>query len=116
MPKAKPDQVIVHRLELQEHEREALDMMSASYTARNISRAVNNLVSPLTQCTIAGAVTASAIVAALIGAKALADEGVTKEDVAPFIFGLGPGIWANVDWSSLASKIQTNLADYPRTL
>jgi hypothetical protein len=112
--------VIVHRLELQEHEREALDMMAASYTARNISRAVNNLVSPLTQCTIAGAVTASAIVTAIIGAKALVDEDVTfqsaQEGVLPFIFGLGPGIWANVDWSSLASKIQTNLADYPRTL
>jgi len=54
MPKRKPDKVIVHRIELQEHERDALDMMSASYTARNITASVGNLVTPILGASAAG--------------------------------------------------------------
>ena len=36
MPKAKPDQVIVHRIELQEKEREALDAYMTGQTLKNV--------------------------------------------------------------------------------
>lgn len=36
MPKAKPDQVVVHRIELQEKEREMLEAVAMAHTARNI--------------------------------------------------------------------------------
>ena len=115
-PKAKATQVITHRIELQTKERENLDMVAASITARNVTASVGNLLTPFTQCTIAGAITATTILGGLIGAKVLADEGVTPGDVAPFIFGIIPGIAAKVDWSSVLDKIQTNLEEYPRYL
>ena len=40
MPKAKPSQVIVHRIEFQEKEREALEALV-------ISKSINNIVSPV---------------------------------------------------------------------
>ena len=54
MPKRKPDQVIVHRIELQEHEREALDMVAASITARNVTASIGNLVTPILGASAAG--------------------------------------------------------------
>jgi len=36
MPKAKPTQVIVHRIELQEKERDALDALVAGQTVKNV--------------------------------------------------------------------------------
>jgi len=37
MPKAKPDQVVVHRIELQEKEREALEALVAGQTVKNVA-------------------------------------------------------------------------------
>ena len=116
MPKRKPDQVIVHRIELQEKERDSLELLVGSLATRNLTASVGNLLLPFTQCTIAGAITATTILGGLIGAKALADEGITQENVAPFIFGIIPGIAKNVDWGSLVEKIKTNLEEYPRYL
>ncbi len=44
MPKRKPDEVIVHRIELQQTEREALEMAAASYSFRNIANPIINLI------------------------------------------------------------------------
>ena len=63
MPKRKPDKVIVHRIELQEHERDALDMMSASYTARNITASVGNLITPVLSASAAGVAAALGLLA-----------------------------------------------------
>jgi len=60
MPKAKSDRVVTHRIELQEHERETLDMVAASITARNVTASVGNLISPILQASGAG-------VAAMLG-------------------------------------------------
>ena len=48
MPKAAPTQVIVHRIELQETERAMLEAAVASYSVRNVSKAVFNLTSDVT--------------------------------------------------------------------
>lgn len=46
MPKRKPDQVIVHRIELQEHERDALDMIAATTSVRNLGQGVGAVLAP----------------------------------------------------------------------
>jgi len=66
MPKAKPDQVIVHRFELQTKEREALEMVAASTTIRNIGQGVGSALLPF-----------SHVISALAAAY-IAKEGVEK--------------------------------------
>ena len=56
MPKAKPDQVIVHRIELQETEREALDTLVASNAVRNVGAAVGSIINPILGASVAGLV------------------------------------------------------------
>jgi len=47
MPKAKPSQVIVHRIELQEKERELLEKYMEAKTAEGYAKAVNNAMIPV---------------------------------------------------------------------
>jgi len=63
MPKAKATQVITHRIELQTKEREAFDMMAASYTARNVTASVGNLITPVLSATGAGVAAALGLLA-----------------------------------------------------
>ena len=92
MPKAKADQVVIHRIEFQEHERELLDMLAMSVTANNVTESVGNLLKPFTQCTLAGA----SMAMAFLGAAAIAVEaekhGIEQEDIPPFFFGIIPGV------------------------
>jgi len=53
-PKLKPEKVILHRFELQQTERDALEMVAASITARNVTQSVNNLISPVLSASAAG--------------------------------------------------------------
>lgn len=48
MPKAKPDQVIVHRIELQESERRIVEQVAAGYTMRNVTKSIFNVTSDMT--------------------------------------------------------------------
>lgn len=45
-PKLKPEKVILHRFELQQTERDALEMIAASITARNVSESLENITKP----------------------------------------------------------------------
>jgi len=63
MPKAKATQVITHRIELQTHERQSFDMMAASYTARNVTASVGNLITPLLSASAAGVAAALGLLA-----------------------------------------------------
>ena len=47
MPKAKPTQVIVHRIELQEKERELFDNVMKAQEAKSYATAVNKMVVPV---------------------------------------------------------------------
>lgn len=101
MPKAKPDKIVVHRIELQQTEREALEMMAASYAARNVTQSVSNLLSPFTMITASGLALGGLAWAALMHWKAndieramARGEEVSTED---FLFtwfenAWGPGI------------------------
>ena len=44
MPKSKPNQIIVHRVELQSKEREYAEALVASKTVNNIANSINGLV------------------------------------------------------------------------
>ena len=48
MPKSKPDQVIIHRIEFQDTEREILSLLGGSLAAQNLSKSVYNLTSDVT--------------------------------------------------------------------
>lgn len=48
MPKSAPDQVIIHRIEFQETERDLLRWAMGAYTFRNTTRGVFNLTSDVT--------------------------------------------------------------------
>jgi hypothetical protein len=69
-PKAKSDQVITHRIEFQETERDALEMVAASITARNVTQSVTNLtkgvgnlIDPVLSASFAGVAAALGIIA-----------------------------------------------------
>jgi hypothetical protein len=132
-PKAKADQVITHRIEFQETEREALNLVATSIAARNVSqtacnltKSVNNLLTPFTQASLAGATFAVTIwglfVVAQEGKKAgiigADDSGapITPEDIPPFFFGLIPGSVAygirHIKWDNLSSEFDRRMRDY----
>ena len=46
MPKSKPSQVIVHRVELQEKERELAEMYFTARTLENVTKSADNLLKP----------------------------------------------------------------------
>ena len=52
MPKSKPTQVIVHRIELQESERRILEQVASGYTFRNVSKGIFNITSDMTTVVI----------------------------------------------------------------
>ena len=62
-PKAKADQVIVHRIELQETERDALEMFIASNAAKNVGDGLGSIISAFTQATIPGTILWGSIIA-----------------------------------------------------
>ena len=62
-PKKKSDHVQVHRIELQETEREQLEMIAASMTARNVTASVGNLIDPILSASVAGVAAALGLLA-----------------------------------------------------
>ena len=60
-PKSKPTETVLHRLELQTAERDVLEMVAASITARNVTasaenltKGVGNLITPILGASVAG--------------------------------------------------------------
>jgi len=97
-PKSKPTETVLHRIELQQTERDALEMVAASITARNLTQSLNNLVTPITQGSTAGV--AWAIV--ILGGAALTLSEKAREYVkdegkgALWQTALGP-VWGTID-------------------
>jgi len=114
-PKLKPEKVILHRFELQQTERDTLEMVAASITARNVTTSINSLITPFTQASVAGI----SFALALVGAVGLAAEaqkvGVTKEDVAPYLFGIIPGSLAygirHINWNNVQNEFDKRMRD-----
>jgi hypothetical protein len=74
MPKAKADSVVIHRIEFQDKEREALEMMAASYSAKNIMEGTSSLIGSFTTASIAGTVLFGSVIAAI---------GIELESMSP---------------------------------
>ena len=116
MPKAKADQVIVHRIELQETERDALEMIAASITARNVSTSINNVITPFTQASVAGIAFAISILGAFGVAKEAHKAGIEPSDVLPFAGGIIPGSVAygirHINWQNVQNEFDKRMRDY----
>lgn len=65
MPKAKADQVIVHRIELQETERDALDIFIASNAAKNVGDGLGSIISAFTRASLPGTILWGSVIAFL---------------------------------------------------
>lgn len=125
-PKSKPTETILHRIEFQQSERDALEMVAASITARNVTQSVSNLISPFTQASIAG-MTFAITIAALVG---IVDEGkkngffgtddsgapISPEDLPPFFFGIIPGSVVygirHINWTNLSNEFDNRIRNY----
>jgi hypothetical protein len=70
MPKAKPDSLRAIRLELQESERETLDLVAGSLAIRNTLNGVGSLIRPITQMTPTGAIAIASMFAIYLDSKA----------------------------------------------
>lgn len=81
MPRAKSDVHHTYRIELQQTERESLELLTASLAARNLSAAVGNILTPFTTATVAGMGWTIAILAALHGIKEAEDAQKPKIDL-----------------------------------
>lgn len=105
MPKAKADMVTTHRIEFQQTEREALEMVAASITARNATQSVanltkgfGNLIDPILSASVAGVACALGILAwyemqdrETVGPpKPPVDSGYTEWDQVPGVVWGGP--------------------------
>jgi len=80
MPKAKPDQVVIHRIEFQEREREMLEMIAASITAKNIAGTTEALLNPFLSMTVTSGVIFGATLGTLAAWAGL-DQGSIGGDV-----------------------------------
>ena len=65
MARAKPDKVVVHRIELQDTERAALEAATMAYVVGKSGSGIGSVVSAFTQMTPAGAIMWGSIVALL---------------------------------------------------
>ena len=66
MPKAKPDQVIIHRIELQEREREMLDSFIMTMNVKNLGSGLGAIIGSLSNASIAGTILLGSVWAAIM--------------------------------------------------
>jgi len=115
-PKSKPTETVLHRIELQQTERDALEMVAASITARNVTTSINSLITPFTQASVAGIGFALALVGAFGVAQEATKLGVEAEDVPPFFFGILPGSLVygirNINWQDVQNNFDKRMRDY----
>ena len=98
MPKTKPDQVIIHRIEFQETERDLLKTALTAYSFRNATKGIFNLTSDLTTVILL------IILVEYVTKKTILD------DVLLNALGLGTATTA-----SLAAALAENWANYRQT-
>ena len=125
MPKAKPDQVVTHRIEFQESERELLSSMTTAYTINRIAEPLVKLLNDVT-----GTITVLALLGAsgILGGVAFTyiyDPDAIKDPIEQFLAQLaeakeraelvgeaakrGP-LWGLIDLIEIATG--TNLPDF----
>ena len=98
LPKAPPDQVIIHRIEFQETERELLKSVLTAYSFRNVTRGIFNLTSDLTT-----------VILLIIMVEWITNKTIL-DDVLLSALGLGTATTA-----SLAAALAESWANYRQT-
>ena len=83
MPKSKPDQVVVHRIELQSHERELLEQYITAHSVNNVAEGLGSLISSITRSSVAG----SALFLGIAGALAIELESMSLGSMFPQTIG-----------------------------
>jgi hypothetical protein len=83
MPKAKPDQVVVHRIELQSHERELLEQLVLSRSVNNVASGLGSLIGSISRSSVAG----SALLIGIAGAIAIELESMSLGSMFPGTIG-----------------------------
>jgi len=126
MPKRRsPDKNhFTYRLELQQTERDAFEMLAASMAAKNVTHSINNLITPFTQASVAG-ITFALSIAGVIGVVSegakngiIGADGslIEAEDLPPFLFGIIPGTVAyairNLSWDEVQKSFDDRMRDY----
>jgi hypothetical protein len=76
MPKAKPDQIIVHRIELQETERDQLALLVGANLVKSVGQGAGSFISAFTSCTVPGAILWGSVIGVLL--VEVAQPGLTK--------------------------------------
>ena len=79
-PKAKPHKVVVHRIELQEKERESLDMIAASMAVKNVGAGVGSIIDPFLRMSTTGFIALSTLGVFIIDRAANDMERQLNED------------------------------------
>jgi nitrogen-specific signal transduction histidine kinase len=74
-PKSKPTETVLHRIELQQTERDALEMVAASMTVRNLGEGVGSILSPFLQMTPTSGVLFGSVLGIAV-AQAAADKAL----------------------------------------
>jgi hypothetical protein len=83
MPKSKPDQVIVHRIELQQSERELLEQFVAASSVNRVANGLGSLISSVSRSSVAG----SALLIGIAGAIAIELESLSPGAMFPGTIG-----------------------------
>ena len=91
-----------YRLELQQTERDALEMVAASQTFKNVGDGIGSIIRPFTQCTVAGSIMALTIFETILFTQ---NKGLIRG-----LFGLGTDIgdWTFQGASDIVSRAQKN--------
>ena len=91
-----------YRLELQQTERDALEMVAASQTFKNVGEGIGSIIRPFTQCSVAGSIMALTIFETILFTQ---DKGILKG-----LFGLGTDIgeYTYQAGSSFVDRMQDN--------
>ena len=111
MPKRKPDQVIVHRIELQESEREILSSLSAAFNFNRIATPLVNLFNDVTGTVTVLALLGESGLIAGVSFVYIYDPSIIKDPIEQFLERLedakkaaehfdeerGKGLWGFID-------------------
>jgi len=107
-PKLKPSEIKLHRLELQQTERDVLEMVAASMTVRNLGEGVGSILSPFLQMSPTSGILFGAVLTAFT-AKGVADKALdiinpesvggitTRLFTSPWMIGLAADIQNGID-------------------
>jgi hypothetical protein len=94
-PKKAPDEIVAHRIELQEKEREILDALVMSNAVRNVGAGVGSVINPFLTMTPAGALALASFVSFILTTTIESYQKKSSE-----AGGMAtPNLWQQIVWN-----------------